>query len=1189
MERIRKTMDGNTAAAHVSYAFSEVAAIYPITPSSGMAELADQWAAAGRKNIFGQTMKVVEMQSEGGAAGAVHGSLLAGALTTSYTASQGLLLMLPNLYKLAGEMLPCVIHVSARTIATHALSIFGDHSDIYACRQTGLGMLCAGSPQEAMDLGAVAHLSAIGGGLPFLHFFDGFRTSHEMQKVEVWENETLLEMIDGQALAAFRRRMGSPMRPVTRGTAQNGDVFFQIREAANPRYLALTDVVAGYMDEVNRRIGTDYKPLNYYGAPDAKQVLIAMGSVCQAAEELVDALNARGEKVGLVIVRLYRPFSTSHLEAVLPETVETIGVLDRTKEPGAVGEPLYLDVVSALAGTRFCRVPVFGGRYGLSSKDVGPAAIMSVFRNLQAKMPKNGFTIGIVDDVTGLSLPIEEDPDTTPEDIMSCKFWGLGSDGTVGANKNSIKIIGDHTDMEVQAYFQYDSKKSGGLTTSHLRFGKSRIKSTYFVSRANFVACHNPAYLGRYEMAREVKPGGVFLVNCEDEKELRRRLTGGAKRYLAENGVRVYTIDAIGLARSLGLGNKFNAILQAAFFRLAEILPQEDAARYMKEAIRETYGSKGEEIVAKNIQAVDAGMTELREFSIPEDWLKAEAVAIETPIEGGLEQARNFARQVLTPINALEGDALPVSTFLEYADGRVPCGTSAYEKRAIALAAPRWIPENCIQCNQCALVCPHGVIRPFVYTGQELQGAPGETLSVPMKGKELEQYFFSIQPSVLDCTGCGSCANTCPAKEKALVMTPVGKLLEGQKAFDYAYHALSEKELPVSRTTVKGSQFATPLLEFSGACAGCGETPYAKLVTQLFGERMYIANATGCSSIWGGSMPSFPYTVNKKGRGPVWANSLFEDNAEFGFGMLQGVQQRRERLATLVEELSDCPDCTEELRQATSAWLEDKDEASACETAAQRLTEQLTAATLSAEGAVQVRLMEVYAQRELLMKPSFWVFGGDGWAYDIGYGGLDHVLASGENINVLVFDTEIYSNTGGQASKATPKGAIAQFAAAGKGINKKDLAQLAMTYGYVYVAQVCLGANMQQTVNALAEAESYEGPSLVIAYSPCISHGNRSGLGKSITTEKQAVEAGYWNLFRFDPRRNAPLIIDSREPKGGYRDFIDNEVRYSALTRRFPERAEELFAQAEEQAKTRYARLVRQQSMLTEIEETDKE
>ena len=1173
MARKLKTMDGNNAAAHVSYAFTEVAAIYPITPSSTMAEYADKWAAAGQKNIFGQPVNVVEMQSEGGAAGAVHGSLTAGALTTTYTASQGLLLMIPNMYKMAGEMLPSVIHVSARTIATHALSIFGDHSDIYACRQTGYAMLCANSPQEAMDLGAVAHLATIKSSIPFVHFFDGFRTSHEMQKVEVWDYKELAEMVDYDAISAFRERASNPANPELRGTAQNGDIFFQIREASNQKYAALPGIVVDYMNEVNSRIGTDYKPFNYYGAPDATHVIIAMGSVCEAAEEVVDYLNAKGDKVGLVKVHLYRPFAVNYLTEVLPETVKTIGVLDRTKEPGAVGEPLYVDVVTALAGTKFHNVPVYGGRYGLSSKDVAPGAIISAYRNIQAAEPKNSFTIGIVDDVTGLSIPVLEDPDTTHTDIISCKFWGLGSDGTVGANKNSIKIIGDHTDLNAQAYFQYDSKKSGGVTISHLRFGKSKIKSTYFVSKANFVACHNPSYLDNFDIAQDVKPGGALLINCAyDIDGLSEHLYSDAKRHIANNNVHIYTIDAIKIAREIGLGNRTNAILQAAFFKLAKILPEADAVTYMKDAIRTTYGRKGEKIVNMNIEAIDAGIQKVHELAVPADWANSPADAPKAVPEGGLDHAKDFVEKILVPINSMRGDKLPVSAFMGIANGTVPNGTSAFEKRGIAVDVPQWIPENCLQCNQCSFVCPHAVIRPFVFNDKELENAPKDTVTVQMKGKGCEEYKFAVIPSVMDCTGCGSCVNVCPAKEKAIKMVPLEERLHEQEAYNYAYKNVSDKELPFAENTIKGSQFKTPLLEFSGACAGCGEAPYAKLTTQLFGERMYIANATGCTSIWGGSEPSFPYTKNKEGRGPAWSNSLFEDNAEYGFGMLHGVKQRRKALVAAAGNLAADGPC----KEAAAKWLSVKDNPQASKTAGN----ELLALCRQNESNVDCKL--VVEHYELLMKPSFWVFGGDGWAYDIGYGGLDHVLASGENINILVFDTEMYSNTGGQASKSTPTGSVAQFAAAGKSIKKKDLAQIAISYGYIYVAQVCMGSNYQQTLNALIEAESYDGPSLVIAYSPCINHGNKNGMGKSIATEKQAVEAGYWNTFRYDPRLDQPLSIDSKAATASYQDFINNDVRYSSLKLSFPERAEELFPRAEKEAKAKYDKLVRQKELFEE-------
>jgi len=1170
MARTMKTMDGNNAAAYVSYAFSEVAAIYPITPSSTMAEYADRWAAAGKKNIFGQAVRVVEMQSEAGAAGAVHGSLTAGALTTTYTASQGLLLMIPNMYKIAGEMLPAVIHVSARAIATHALSIFGDHSDIYACRQTGFAMLCSGSPQEAMDLGAVAHLSAIKASIPFIHFFDGFRSSHEMQKIGVWDYGELAEMTDFGAVAAFRRRASSPADPVLRGTNQNGDIFFQIREAANGKYFAVPAIVENHMNEVNSRIGTDYKLFNYYGDPGASHVIVAMGSVCESAEEVVDYLVSRGERVGLIKVRLYRPFSARHFIDAIPDTVRTIGVLDRTKEPGSVGEPLYVDAVAALAGSKFRAIPVYGGRYGLSSKDVTPASIISAYRNIQSAAPKNSFTIGIVDDVTCLSVPITEDPDTTPKDTISCKFWGLGSDGTVGANKNSIKIIGDHTDLRVQAYFQYDSKKSGGVTISHLRFGSSPIRSSYFVTKADFVACHYAAYLDSFDIARDVKPGGTLLLNCAyDIQSLSAHLPASAKKHIADNGVRVYTIDATAIAREIGLGSRTNTILQAAFFKLAKILPEADAVTYMKEAIRATYGRKGEKIVGMNIRAVDAGIGGVKELTIPADWSEPTADEPKAPPDGGLSHAKDFVRDIMTPVNAMRGDELPVSVFLGIADGAVPVGTSAFEKRCIALEVPQWIPENCIQCNQCSFVCPHAVIRPFVFTSDELGKAPEGTQTLPMKGRDCENFRFAVIASVMDCTGCGSCANVCPAKEKAIRMVPLEEHIGEQKCYDYAYKNVVEKILPFAVNTVKGSQFRTPLLEFNGACAGCGEAPYAKLVTQLFGERMYIANATGCSSIWGGAEPSFPYTKNREGRGPAWSNSLFEDNAEFGFGLLCGAVQRRKNLIAAAEGLVTDGSCGE----AAAKWLSVRDDTAAGTVAGNKLLE------LCRRNEAKPGCQAVLEHAEVLIKPSFWIFGGDGWAYDIGFGGLDHVLATGENINVLVFDTEVYSNTGGQASKSTPTGAVAQFASAGKSIRKKDLAQIALSYGYIYVAQISMGANFQQTLNAIVEAESYNGPSLIIAYSPCINHGSRNGMGRSILTEKQAVEAGYWNLFRYDPRLEQPLSVDSKPASADYLDYIMSEVRYSSLKLSFPERADELFERAEEEARARYKKLIRQKEL----------
>ncbi len=1180
MARKLKTMDGNTAAAHVAYAFTDVAAIYPITPSSVMAELVDKWSADGLKNIFGQTVKVVEMQSEGGAAGAVHGSLVAGALTTTFTASQGLLLMIPNMYKIAGEMTPNVIHVSARALATHALSIFGDHSDVMSCRSTGYAMMASSSPQEVMDLSAVAHLASIKGSLPVLNFFDGFRTSHEQQKIEVWDYSDLGELIDQDALAAFRRRANNPNHPHLFGSAENPDTFFQHREACNSKYNEFPAVVQEYMDRINAKIGTDYKLFNYYGAQDAERVIIAMGSVCDATEEVVDYLNARGEKVGLVKVRLYRPFSINAFVEALPETVKSIAVLDRTKEPGALGEPLYLDVVSALRGTKFDKVKVVGGRYGLGSKDTTPGAIISVYNNLKDAEPKNGFTISIVDDVTNLSLPITEEPDTTPAGTVSCKFWGLGSDGTVGANKNSIKIIGDHTNKKVQAYFQYDSKKSGGVTISHLRFGDKPIKSTYYVSKADFVACHNPSYIEKFDMAQDIKPGGTFLINCAwNAEELGEHLPAAAKRHIANNNIKVYTCDAIKIAKELGLGNRTNMTLQAAFFKLANIIPIDEAVKYMKDAIVASYGRKGEAVVKMNYAAVDAGLEEVKELKIPSDWKTAEDKPTKVRIESDRADLAKYVEDVLLPVNAMRGDSLPVSTFADTANGVLPQGTAAFEKRGIAVDVPEWIPENCIQCNQCSYVCPHAVIRPFALSKSELDAAPAGMKTVKMTGKGCEDYSFAMVISTLDCTGCGSCANVCPAKNKALVMKPIETQLEEQKAFDYAAKHVSEKELPFKADTVKGTQFKKPLFEFSGACAGCGETPYAKLITQLFGDRMYIANATGCSSIWGGSAPSTPYTVNKDGKGPAWGNSLFEDNAEFGLGMAIANKQRRAKAKELAEDLA-ANSKSDYVRAAAAEWVEAFDDAEASKVAGAKLEAALLKRKSESDCKVAASL---YEMRDLFVKPSVWVFGGDGWAYDIGYGGLDHVLASGENINVFVFDTEVYSNTGGQASKASQIGQVAQFAAAGKAVKKKNLAQMAISYGYVYVAQIAMGANYQQTLKAISEAEAYEGPSLIIAYAPCINHGSKNGMGKSILTMKTAVEAGYWNIFRFDPRLEAegknPMMIDSKEPTGSFTDYIMSEVRYSSLARSFPERAKELFAEAEKNSKIRYEKLVAQKEM----------
>ena len=1177
MARKMKTMDGNNAAAHVAYAFTEVAAIYPITPSSVMAEVTDVWSAQGRKNIFGQEVKVVEMQSEAGAAGTVHGSLAAGALTTTFTASQGLLLMIPNLYKIAGELLPGVFHVSARAVASHALSIFGDHSDVYACRQTGVAMLCSSNPQEVMDLGAVAHLSAIKGRVPFLHFFDGFRTSHEIQKIEVWDYDDLKEMVDMDAVDAFRRRALNPERPVLRGSAQNPDVFFQAREASNTYYAAIPGIVEEYMNKVNAKIGTNYKLFNYYGAEDAEHVIIAMGSVTDTIEETIDYLNAQGQKVGLIKVRLYRPFCAERLIEAIPATVKQISVLDRTKEPGSVGEPLYLDVVTALRGTKFENVPIFHGRYGLGSKDTTPAQIIAVYNNKE----KKAFTIGIKDDVTNLSLDYENIHYTTPQGTISCKFWGLGSDGTVGANKNTIKIIGDHTDMYAQGYFEYDSKKSGGVTISHLRFGKKPIRSTYLVSKADFVACHNPSYVRKYNMVQELKDGGTFLLNCGwNMEELEKHLPGQVKRYLAEHNIKFYTIDGISIGKEIGLGGRINTILQAAFFKLANIIPIEDAVKYMKDAATATYGKKGEAVVAMNHAAIDRGIADVKEVKVPESWKYAQDEELHTKVTEGRKEVVDFVNEILTPVNAQRGNELPVSTFVDRADGTLPQGTSAYEKRGIAVDVPTWIPENCIQCNFCSFVCPHAVIRPVAMTKDEAAKAPEGMKKTAMTG--MPDLEFAVTVSVLDCTGCGSCANVCPGKkgQKALVMKPLEENLYEQKGFDYGF-SLSEKPEVAEKfkeNTVKGSQFKQPLLEFSGACAGCGETPYAKLATQLFGDRMFIANATGCSSIWGGSMPSTPYTVNKNGRGPAWANSLFEDNAEYGYGMMLAQKTIRNRLKAKIEELAANTD-NAELKAAAERYLATYNNGKENSQATSALIRVMEACGCDA-------CKEILKDKEYLSKKSHWIFGGDGWAYDIGFGGLDHVLASGEDVNILVFDTEVYSNTGGQSSKSTPTGAIAQFAAAGKEVKKKDLAQIAMSYGYVYVAQVAMGADFNQTLKAFIEAESYNGPSLIIAYAPCINHGIKGGMGLSQTEEKNAVLSGYWYNFRYDPRLAAegknPFMLDSKAPTQSYKDFLKNEVRYSALMRQNPERAEKLFDKAEKQALSKYEYLKRLEALYSE-------
>ena len=1182
MARKFKTMDGNNAAAHVSYAFTDVAAIYPITPSSVMAEETDKWAAVGQKNLFDRPVQVTEMQSEAGAAGAVHGSLAAGALTTTYTASQGLLLMIPNMYKIAGELLPNVIHVSARALASHALSIFGDHSDIYACRQTGYAMLCSSSVQEVMDLGAVAHLATIKGRVPFIHFFDGFRTSHEIQKIQVWDYKDLADMLDWDAVDRFRQHALNPEHPVQRGTAQNPDIFFQAREASNPYYEAIPEVVESYMNRVNEKIGSNYKLFNYYGHRDAKRVIIAMGSVCETIEETVDHLNAAGDKVGLIKVRLYRPFSAKHLIAAIPNSVESISVLDRTKEPGSIGEPLFLDVCAALKGSKFESVPVYTGRYGLGSKDTTPGQVIAVYRNMEAARPKKRFTIGIEDDVTKLSLKVKENLDTTPKGTRSCKFWGLGSDGTVGANKNSIKIIGDHTDMYAQGYFAYDSKKSGGVTISHLRFGKKPIKSTYFVSKADFVACHNPSYVDKYDMVSDVKPGGIFLLNCSwTAEELDAHLPAAMKRTIAKNDIKFYTIDATHLAKGLGLGNRTNTILQAAFFKLAKVIPVEDAVQFMKDAATKSYSKKGEAIVKMNHDAIETGVKEVRKVKVPKEWAKAVDGEKAAATIAGRPEIRDYIDNILIPVNAQQGDKLPVSTFVKDADGTVPLGSAAYEKRGIAVDVPCWLPENCIQCNFCSYVCPHAVIRPVILNEEEAKNAPE---GMKMKNATgLPGYQFAMTVSVLDCTGCGSCATVCPGMKgnKALVMKPLETQTKEEDAYLYGQNLPKKAEVAekFKSSTVKGSQFRQPLLEFSGACAGCGETPYAKLITQLFGDRMYIANATGCSSIWGGSSPSTPYTVNEDGHGPAWANSLFEDNAEYGYGMYLGVKARRNRLADIMQKFADADlPAAWGLKEAAQEWLAGKDDAEASKAAAAKVIPALEKAVLEC-GECGCEFDALYKEAlkasDMLVKKSFWMFGGDGWAYDIGFGGVDHVLASGEDVNVMVFDTEVYSNTGGQASKATPTGSVAQFAAAGKVVKKKDLGAIAMSYGYVYVAQIAMGADMNQTLKAIQEAEAYPGPSLIIAYAPCINHGIKGGMGISQLEEKKAVEAGYWHTYRFDPRKDESFTLDSKAPSASYRDFIMGEVRYNSLTRSFPERAEKLFSEAEKNAAARYDHLVR--------------
>ena len=1165
MARKMKTMDGNQAAAHASYAYTEVAAIYPITPSSVMPEHVDEWATEGRKNIFGETVQVTEMQSEAGAAGAVHGSLAAGALTTTFTASQGLLLMIPNLYKVAGEQLPGVFHVSARALASHALSIFGDHSDVYACRQTGAAMLCESSVQEVMDLTPVAHCAALKGKLPFINFFDGFRTSHEIQKIETWDYEDLKDLVDMNAIDEFRKHALNPNHPCQRGSAQNPDIFFQAREACNPYYDAMPAIVQEYMDKVNAKIGTDYKLFNYYGAEDAEKVIIAMGSVCDTIEETIDYLRAAGEKVGVVKVRLYRPFCAQALIDAIPDTVKYINVLDRTKEPGAEGEPLYLDVVSALKGSKFDSIPVNCGRYGLGSKDTTPAQIVAVFNNVDRKR----FTIGIEDDVTHLSLEVGAPLVTTPEGTINCKFWGLGADGTVGANKNSIKIIGDNTDMYAQAYFDYDSKKSGGVTMSHLRFGKKPIKSTYLIHKANFVACHNPSYVNKYNMVQELVDGGTFLLNCSwDMEGLEKHLPGQVKAYIADHNIKFYTIDGIKIGKEIGLGGRINTVLQSAFFKLAAIIPEEEAIDLMKKAAKATYGRKGDKIVQMNYDAIDAGAKQVVEIQVPDSWKSCPDEGLFTPeVKDGRADVVAFVKNIQSKVNSQEGNNLPVSAFVDYADGSTPSGSAEYEKRGIAVDIPVWKSENCVQCNSCAYVCPHAVIRPVALTEEELAKAPEGTEAIDMIG--MPGLKFTMTVSAYDCTGCGSCVNVCPGKkgEKALVMENMEANAGSQKAFDFGREIEVKPEVVAKfkPATVKGSQFKQPLLEFSGACAGCGETPYAKLVTQLFGDRMYIANATGCSSIWGNSSPSTPYTVNAKGQGPAWSNSLFEDNAEFGYGMLLGQKAIRKRLKAEVETIAASDKASAEVKAACQEYLDTFN----CGASNGDATDKLVAAL---DGCDCDTCKDIVKNKDFLAKKSQWIFGGDGWAYDIGFGGVDHVLASGEDINIMVFDTEVYSNTGGQASKATKTGATAQFAAGGKETKKKDLAGIAMSYGYVYVAQIAMGADYNQTVKAIAEAEAYPGPSLIIAYAPCINHGIKKGMSKAQTEEQLAVECGYWNNFRFNPAaEGAKFTLDSKEPKEeGYQEFLDGEVRYNALKRSNPEKAARLFKKNEQEAMERY-------------------
>ena len=1174
MPRSKKSMDGNTAAAHVAYAFTEVAGIYPITPSSPMADMVDQWSAAHQKNIFGTEVHVVEMQSEAGAAGTVHGSLAAGALTTTFTASQGLLLMIPNMYKIAGELLPSVFHVSARTVASHALNIFGDHSDVYACRQTGFAMLAESNPQEVMDLAPVAHLAALEGRVPFVNFFDGFRTSHEIQKIEVWDYADLKEMTNMDAVKAFREHSLNPNYPTMRGSHENGDVFFQHREACNKYYNALPEIVEKYMGKINAKLGTNYQLFEYYGAADADRVIIAMGSICDVTEEVIDYLNAHGEKVGIVKVRLYRPFRADKLLAAIPATAKKIAVLDRTKEPGAYAEPLHLDVMSAFAEAGR-EATIIGGRYGLGSKDTPPSSVFAVYKELAKDAPKSRFTIGINDDVTYLSLEEEVSPNTAAEGTKECKFWGLGGDGTVGANKNSTKIIGDHTDKYIQAYFQYDSKKTGGVTISHLRFGDHPIRSPYYINKADFVACHNPSYVVKgYKMVNDVKDGGVFMINCQwSDEELAHHMPAEAKRYIAQHNVQLYTINAIDKAIEIGLGKRTNTILQSAFFALANVLPREDALRYMKEAAEKTFAKKGQAIVDMNWAAIDAGFDAYHKVEIPADWANAQDPAEDEALSGNPATV-DMVKNLLNPIGKMDGDSLPVSAFEKYVDGQFEQGASAYEKRGVAVTVPEWDAAKCIQCNQCAYVCPHATIRPFALTADEAAKAPEGFKSKKMTGKGCEDYVFTIAVSPLDCMGCGVCAGVCPAPGKALTMVPQETQLAQQAVFGYCVDNIDKKPGMMAETTVKGSQFNQPLLEFSGSCAGCAETSYARLITQLFGERMYISNATGCSSIWGGPAATSPYTRNRlSGKGPAWANSLFEDNAEHGFGMYLGQKALRDNLIAIAKELAETSS-DDALKAAAQTYVDTVDDGKANTPAADALAAEAEKHAASCD-----KCKELVDKKNYLAKKSVWIFGGDGWAYDIGFGGLDHVLASGEDVNVMVFDTEVYSNTGGQASKASQIGQVAQFAAAGKAIGKKSLAEIAMSYGYVYVAQIAMGADQNQTIKAIAEAESYHGPSLIIGYAPCEMHGVKGGMTNCQNEMKRAVQAGYWHNFRFDPRKKAegqnPFTLDSKAPTADYKEFIESETRYSRLQRAFPERAAELFETAAGAAKDRYAYLTK--------------